>query len=362
VRSNGRIPPALSLLAGFFLSLLSIEATPQELTASALFDLYSQRAFGAAKAGFEARLKSPAQAAAFRREISRYIDRWLVEYAAAFALEAAAAAFRVDAAEATEILELGCKVLRRSRSPTDFELRWHLAANALLNGPAALRPGRLAEFFVPNWIPGPENHLRDSRRRFPNDGRILLAWGVHHEGVLHTWQMTWGMAALKPGSHSIADGEALAKKSTLAAAEAFESARREPSLFHEATVRLGAIRHQQDKRDEALKLWGDVSRGGGDSRWRYFAFLFSGRALAEEKRLSEAEVAYRDALNLKPGAQSARVAVAALGFIRGNREESSSLVDDILRDRNDDDPWAAYFTPGVVEWPALVEAVRPRMR
>jgi tetratricopeptide (TPR) repeat protein len=348
-------------LASSLLFILALaQSGAQDPSVTTLFQWYSKGSFDEVSAAFSARMKTPNRVGAFRRELGRRIDDWPVEASAAFVLEASAAAFPIDPDGATAILELGCKRVRRSRL-NEFEREWHLAAAALLNGLGAYRLGRMAEAFVVNWIPGPEEHLRHSRARFPDEPRLLLAWGVHQEGIFNAWIKTHGVSLLNTWVTTF-DSNWPNIRRLHDAGKAFEVARLEPSLFDEATLRLAAVKYYDKKPDEALKLWDEVSRGVGNPAWRYLAWVFIGRMFLEQKRSTEAEAAYRQALSINPRAQSARVAAAALSFIAGDVERSSDLINDILRGPAGNDPWAMYLAPGTMAWPQLLHDMRSRVR
>ena len=72
-------------------------------------------------------------------------------------------------------------------------------------------------------------------------------------------------------------------------------------------------------------------------------FFLAGRVYQLQARKSEAEAAYRRALEVIPGTQSASTALAALLFTSGKRGEAAALIHQTLASPADNsDPWVDF--------------------
>ena len=75
----------------------------------------------------------------------------------------------------------------------------------------------------------------------------------------------------------------------------------------------------------------------------------------------EAAKAYRDALTIWPGAQSARVALMTLALGRGDRQEAARLAEAAETEAasgNRVDPWWTYWLGDYRAYPAIVAKLR----
>lgn len=111
--------------------------------------------------------------------------------------------------------------------------------------------------------------------------------------------------------------------------------------------------------DEALT---NLSRPEALTRDPYVVFLaryFTGRIFEQQRKLSDAEAAYRGAVAAVPHAQSATVALASLLFRDGRRAEAEKLIADMLAaDPRPADPWRTYVHADDRFWPQLIARLR----
>jgi Flp pilus assembly protein TadD len=91
----------------------------------------------------------------------------------------------------------------------------------------------------------------------------------------------------------------------------------------------------------------------------YLARLFRGQALERLGRIDDARQSYTRALEVRPDAQTASVALAALEFRRGDKAAADQRVRVLLsRMAQPDDPWWEYWPGDFRLGPDLVRAMR----
>ena len=122
----------------------------------------------------------------------------------------------------------------------------------------------------------------------------------------------------------------------------------QPGLV-EARVRLGRVLTLRGAIDESLRVLGAIG-AGEDGESRYLARLFEGEALERSGKVAEAEEQYFAAFAAVPRAQSARLALAHLRHLNGQRAEATATVRATAEDRgaaDDTDPWF-WYTRGLL--------------
>jgi tetratricopeptide (TPR) repeat protein len=122
----------------------------------------------------------------------------------------------------------------------------------------------------------------------------------------------------------------------------------QPDLV-EARVRLGRVLTLRGAIDESLRVLGAIG-AGEDAESRYLARLFEGEALERSGKVAEAEQRYFAAFAAVPRAQSARLALARLRHLNGQRAEAAAAVRATADDRGaaeDTDPWF-WYTRGLL--------------
>jgi tetratricopeptide (TPR) repeat protein len=329
-----------------------------------LFDAYSTgHETTTISSVLEQRLNSPEAADAYYADLRNHIDAWPRERAAGFALESAGAAIFAEAERPGEfekhshfrdMVELACSTLERS-AVTPFDRQWHLAAIAVLTGPPSDLQGGSTLASLHTGSPRAaalEALSKRLRERLPADPALSLAWGISREAEVQAWLYSWATSIkLQPDRPIPRQARTADPHRWLDdAAESFEVARKEQALRAEATLRLALTKMYQGQADEALGLWAGVPVLTRDASLQYLAHMFSGRTLAATGRSADAIEAYRKAAAVKPGAQSARIPLAALLYLAGDRDEAARLMLPLLNaPAPAADPWWGYTDQRVQE-------------
>jgi tetratricopeptide (TPR) repeat protein len=259
---------------------------------------------------------------------------------AAFALEAATSHLTQKPA-ATKLIEWGCRQVRRNMPPAatpgEFERRWHIAAFASLSG--AIDPDAL------------EAHTAHVRLQFPKEPRIPFERAVAAEQRTAPFLTT----------PRVPEPE-ITKRLQEAAAK-YREAAADAGLRAEALMRLGRVELALDRADAAVEALRSADAAGGDADVQYLARLFLGQALERQGRRDEAAQAYRRALALAPGAQSAELALAALAFRQGARDEADRGISHMLtRPETAADPWWNYWPADFRRIDAVMNAMREALK
>jgi hypothetical protein len=259
---------------------------------------------------------------------------------AAFALEAATSHLNQRPA-ATKLIEWGCRQVRRNMPPAatpgEFEHRWHLAAFASLSG--AIDPDAL------------EAHTAHVKFQFPKEPRLAFERGVAAEQRAAPFVVT---DRLSPAE---------AVKRNQDAAARYREASADPSVRPDAQLRLGRVELTLGHADLALAALKEADSSSPDRDIQYLARLMQGQALERLGQASQAADAYRRALALAPGAQSALLGFAALQFRQGGREDADLIVTRLL-DEPDTvaDPWWTYWPADYRRIDVLMTAMRDAIR
>lgn len=220
----------------------------------------------------------------------------------------------------------GVKLLRRyaevaRQTAPGFERRWWLLsvglAEATLSGPMIT------------------SVANDAAERLPDEGRFILAKAI---GEDVRWRIGDATVMSPPNAKKIAE-----LKGLFLAATAF------PETHDEALVRAGFFLYRAGRTPEALELLtaaGDTTRGSPgltDLSVRYWRELFLGHVLDVLGRVDDAAAAYRRAMALAPGAQSARVALMTTLARHGGPDEARRLAEETLATEPAPDPWNEYW-------------------
>ena len=133
-----------------------------------------------------------------------------------------------------------------------------------------------------------------------------------------------------------------------------------PEYRAEASLRLGYTALRLGRHDDALEhLARAVDLSGSDEYIAHLAQLFRGRALDWLERREDAVAAYRAAVVLQPGAQTAELALAAALARAGDRTEAAAIADRALAAADaGSDPWLSYGQGDLRKWPMLVARLR----
>ncbi|HKW03627.1 MAG TPA: tetratricopeptide repeat protein [Vicinamibacterales bacterium] len=237
----------------------------------------------------------------------------------AFAIEAAYA--RIDQGQvAGKLADWACRQVRRHTPPDEFDHRAQMATFAILAG--AVDPDALSA------------HVTHVRFQFPTEPRLALEKGIAEE--------LRAAPFYEPGKELPAD----IVKHREDAVSSYTTAARIDSVRAEALLRLGRVNLDLGKNDEALTALNGIEPITKDPDVIYLARLFRGQALERLGKTDEARQSYARALEVRPDAQTASIALAALDFRRGDRAAADRNVGRLLsRTAQPDDPWWEYW-PG----------------
>ena len=250
---------------------------------------------------------------------------------AVFALELAVAALRSPNPDARdEGGRLLAEYNARVRQPTGadaFECTWLWTEVAAFEG---LFMADSAMLFVPRAV-----------ERCPAEGRLRLAYAIISEQ-----QWLRGSA----GAHE--------ENGIL---ERYQAAIRSPGAGAEARMRAAWFLWRIGRLDEALVLADASPPSGTDPYVIYLTDLVRGQILRARGRPADAEKAYRDALTIWPGAQSARVALMTMVLSRGDRQEAAKLANAAETEADPAtqfDPWWTFWLGDYRAYPGIVARLR----
>ena len=130
----------------------------------------------------------------------------------------------------------------------------------------------------------------------------------------------------------------------------------------EANLRRAWWLTRQGNAQEAIAILAVDSSSSPDPYLRYTYSLVRGHALRALGRLDDADAAYRQALTLSPGAQSARIALMTLMTARGRLDEAATFADAVQTTRDQADPWWTYTRGDGRMITALLAKVREATR
>jgi hypothetical protein len=330
----------LWLVQGFSSFLFSENALASQRKARDLFQLYRAGQYSDANAGFQ-------RVSDWRRFIADLRGQsgsWPPAVAAAFALEASAEVLRpsrsISWSDAMELLEIGCRIVTQSQISGSFALQWNLAATAMYEGfgtelPAGVAGGTMLR----------QHRADHAIERFPADVRFRLAKLREHERALYWYLFVNRVAVEGPVRREnsaviVASGARQMEE----LGEAFEKLRTEPAVRVEATIRAVFWRMMAGRADQAVRLLDEFEGSAqvADPWYRYLAYLFRGRLLAERDDHTGAVGSYQKALVAWTG-DSARSALAASLFLADRRDEAAKVVHELLKSPSErSDPWAWY--------------------
>jgi tetratricopeptide (TPR) repeat protein len=293
-----------------------------------------------------ASLPSPAGATP---DIAREAQRRLLT---SFALELAAVGSRRHAAAAARLVEWACAYVRSHTPVSEFDRAWEAAALSALEGGIDSQVLR--------------THLGHLHGGFDSDPRVLLAHGIAEEQFNAPSEvLTRSVAAanLAHAREELAHEEGERLRAADRAIARFKEAAASESVRSEALLRMGHVELRLGRYDAALAAWNGLETQTQDRGVLYLVHLFRGLALEGTGRASDARQSYLASLAVSPGAHSATLRLAALGFRRDRGDEPSRLVDALLQ--NDDprrDPWWSYYAGDWRFWYPLIGHVRELLK
>ena len=264
----------------------------------------------------------------FEEDLDKLLPKWTAASATQEQHRRAIIAFAIDTAfaridlgpGASKLAEWACRQIRRHSKPDDFDHRAYMAMFALFGG--AVDPDAL------------ELHVMHVKFQFPNEPRLALERGIAEE--------MRGAPFYQPATQTPAG----VIKHREEAARRYADAAKIDAVAAEANLRLGRVNLDLGKLDDALAALDRVEPLSKDGAIVYLADLFRGMTLERLGKPEDAARAYRQALVIGPGAQSASISLAALTFEQGDRTAADRLVNEVLqRPAPVPDPWWTYW-PG----------------
>jgi VWFA-related protein len=248
---------------------------------------------------------------------------------AVFALGLALAGLRSDNRDARdEAGRLLAEYHVRVREPAGadaFECAWLVTETTALQG--LFTPDN-ALLFIPRAL-----------QRCPADPRLHLALALVSE---QQWLQGRTIATQEP--------EILNR---------YEQAMKFPETEIEARVRAARFLYALGQPARGLALLDGIKTTPSDLELRYFAQLIRGQLLRASGRPVDAAAAFRAALAVWPGAQSARVGLMALLMSGGDREEAAALSEAVQMAPVDQyDPWWTYWLGDYRAYRTVLEQLR----
>jgi tetratricopeptide (TPR) repeat protein len=226
---------------------------------------------------------------------------------------------------------------RRGAKPDEFDRRWHLAAFALFAG--AVDPDGL------------EAHVVHAKFQFSDEPSLPYQRAVAAE--LRTFPRL--LAEIRGPAADVT-------KRLEEASRRYVEASRNDATRAEAFLRRGRIEIALGHPDRAVAALDQVNPTD-DPNVQYLTQLFRGQALERLKQPDDAKQAYEAALGLRPGTQSASMALAALLFRRGDRDLAERQVQAMLEQTSrPDDPWWIYWPADYRHVGARLTAMRQEVR
>ena len=248
---------------------------------------------------------------------------------AVFALELAMAGLRSDSGYARDeggrlLAEYHTRV-RQPAGADAFECAWFLTEAAALEG---LFMPENALLFIPR-----------SLQRCPATPRLHLAYAFVSE-------QQWLRGGMTPAQEQ----EVVAR---------YEAAMKFPETELEARVRAARYLYALGEFDKALAVLNAASRKSTDKEVQYFGELIRGQIQKARGQHDDAAAAFRAALTIWPGAQSARVALMTLLVNRGDREGAAALAEAAQTASDDEfDPWWTYWLGDFRSYLAMLDQLR----
>lgn len=272
---------------------------------------------------------------------------------AAFALEAAAVGSRRQAEAAARLVEWACQLVRAHQPFNAFDRAWHLAALSVLQG--GINSQTL------------QDHVDHLSPLLPDEPRLALARGIAEEqfnapSEVQTRSET--SAAYRRAREALtrAHGEEY-RAAQRALARFQEAAAKHPAVKPEAALRAGHVELRLGRYDAALAAWSSIDAEQIEPALRFLLFLFRGLALEHLHRIDEARHAYAQALRVSPGAHSATLRLAALGFQYDRGTGAARLLRELVANPDPRrDPWWSYYAGDWRYWYTRVERIRELTR
>jgi tetratricopeptide (TPR) repeat protein len=281
---------------------------------------------------------------------------------ASLIVEVVEARLQEDWADLRDLLEWACALIRTD-PPGPRELVWQRAALAVIEGAYDARflmappppPQGRGQGQAPSG-PVMFDHAAHVRARFPDESRFGLAQAFVLETRAPREPLIVGPNP--SGTRTATRAAERARLLTLEAISALEPWLDDPEVGAEARLRTGYLRFRGGDAAGALEAFDQAARAD-DPFVRYLAFFLAGRIHDRQGAPEPADAAYRHALEVLPGAQSAAIALSARLFLDDRPDEAYAVVDAAARVTPVPiDPWRVYGYGEFRRWPVLVRELR----
>jgi tetratricopeptide (TPR) repeat protein len=310
--AHGGVDPVGAVTRGAATPVTAPPPRPLATSVRGLADPFARRDYAA----FEAALSKTDDLVNVIRDLRTSDAAWpdAPRRSAVFALELALAGLSSDSGftrdEAVKLLAQTHAEIRQTTGPADeFECTWYWTEAAALEG---LQLPDLGLLVVPR-----------ARQRCPTHARLSLAQAVMTEQV---WRRD-------KDSHQ--QQEVIAR---------YEDARRFTETADEARLREAWFHYTTGAADRALEVLGVEPSTSPDRQVRYLHTLIKGHLLQARGEFAAAASAYRQALTIWPGAQSARIGLMTVSLQLGHGDEAAGLAEGIeSAEASQLDPWWMYW-------------------
>jgi hypothetical protein len=141
--------------------------------------------------------------------------------------------------------------------------------------------------------------------------------------------------------------------------EMFRALRDDPAAGAEARVRLGYLLWVSDQDAAARTELAAAAKEARDVDTRYLAHFLLGWTALNSKDLKEASTQLTRALEVRPGSQSATLALAAVQLQQGDGSSAYDMAQASLA-KPDDDPWRLFLYGHHAKYPSLIADLRRR--
>jgi len=145
------------------------------------------------------------------------------------------------------------------------------------------------------------------------------------------------------------------------AIELFRTVQKDSVVGPEARVRLGYLLWALEQDDAARTELTAAAQAAGDTDTRYLAHFLLGWTALNRKDLKEAATQLTRALEVRPGSQSATLALASVQLQQGEGTNAYDLAEASLA-KADDDPWRLFLYGHHARFPSLTAELRRRVQ
>jgi hypothetical protein len=301
-------------------------------------------------------------------EVDPFASRHRSPIAAAFLLEVAEVGYRAAAPGGADVFDRASALALQFTSGSDFDRAWQLAALSLMQGRGAGTDfdsvGRLED-----GVREATRHLSHIADRGLDPGTLALAAGIIREQaawngllVIRTIGTSAATKTTETNLHEI-------RHRIRQAVDSFRAAQQFPTVRAEATLRLAAMLAFEGEHAQALHVIADpnvltlltsVETLTSEPRLVYLSRFLRGHYLHARGALDEATSAYHSALDVIPGAPSARLALGTVLYARGLDPDYDQMFP-LVTAATATDPWATFRYGDYRLWESRLQALRAQV-